>query len=124
MQSPTPMHAHDIFELRDRVRMQVAHFEEMRPNPLDEIQKAIAALSGDSSEMVTTRRLFIRVTGTISPNGKVHSDVAEFQRRAAMILLELELATGDDLYGGIAELTAIFEPLRAAIEAERRRKVN
>jgi hypothetical protein len=96
----------------------------MKRTPLDEIQKAIAALSGDSSEMVTIRRLFIRATGTINPNSKVHADVVEFQRRAAMISLELELANGDDLYGGRAELTTLFEPLSAAIEVERRKKMN
>jgi hypothetical protein len=96
----------------------------MKPNPLDEIQKAIAALSGNSSEMVTIRRLFIRATGTINPNSKVHADVVEFQRRAAMISLELELAKGDDLYGGRAELTTLFDQLSAAIEVERRKKMN
>jgi hypothetical protein len=96
----------------------------MKPNPLDEIQKAIAALTGSSSEMVTIRRFFVRATGTISPNSKVHADVVEFQRRAAMISLELELAKGADLYGGRAELKALFEPVRASIEAERRRKMN
>ena len=96
----------------------------MKPNPLDEIQKAIEALSGNSQEMVTIRRLFIRATGTISPNSKVHADVVEFQQRAAMISLELELDKGADLYGGRAELTALFEPLHAAIEIERRRKMN
>jgi hypothetical protein len=62
--------------------------------------------------------------GTISPNSKVHADVVEFQRRAAMNSLKLELANGDDFYGVRAELTALFEPLRAAIEVERRRKMN
>jgi hypothetical protein len=38
--------------------------------------------------------------------------------------LELELAKADDFYGGRAELTALFEPLRAAIEVEPRRKMN
>ncbi len=96
----------------------------MKPDPLDEIRKAIAALTGASSEMVKIRRLFIRATGTFSPNSKIHADVVEFQRRAAMISLELELAKGDDLYGGRAELTAFFEPLSAAIEVERRTKMN
>jgi hypothetical protein len=96
----------------------------MKPNPLDEIQKAIAALTSSSSEMVMIRRLFIRATGTISPNSKVHADVVEFQRRAAMILLELALAKGADLYGGRAELTALFERLSAAIEVERRNEMN
>lgn len=96
----------------------------MKPNPLDEIQNVIEALSGDSSEMVAIRRLFIRATGTMRPNSKVHVDVVEFQRRAAMISLELKLAKGDDLYGGRAELTALFEPVRASIEVERRRKAN
>jgi hypothetical protein len=96
----------------------------MKPNPLDEIQRAIEALSGNSSEMVTIRRLFIRATGTISPNSKVHADVVEFQRRAALISLELELAKGADLYGGKAELTALFELLCAAIKVERRKKMN
>ena len=68
----------------------------MKPDPLDDIRKAIAALTGASSEMVTIRRLFIRATVTISPNSKVHADVVEFQRRAAMMLLELELAKSDD----------------------------
>jgi hypothetical protein len=94
----------------------------MKRTPLDEIHKAIEALSGDSSEMVSIRRLFIRATGTIRPNSKVHAEVVEFQRRAAMILLEL--AKGDDLYGGRAELAALFEPLRAAIEDEQRSKMN
>lgn len=96
----------------------------MKLNPLDEIQKAIEALSGISSEMVTIRRFFIRATWTIDPNSKVHADVVEFQRRAAMISLELELAKGADLYGGRVELTALFEPLSAAIEVERRTKMN
>ena len=77
-----------------------------------------------SPHVVIIRRLFIRAMGTISPNSKVHSDVVEFQRRTAMNSLELELANGDDFYGGRAELTALFEPLRAAIEVERRRKMN
>jgi hypothetical protein len=42
--------------------------------------------------VVIIRRLFIRAMGTISPNSKVHADVVEFQRRAAMNSLELELA--------------------------------
>ena len=96
----------------------------MKPDPLDDIRKAIAALTGASSEMVTIRRLFIRATGTISPNSKVHADVVEFQRRAAMIALELELPKGNDLYGGRAELAALFEPLRATIEDEQRRKID
>ena len=96
----------------------------MKRTPLDEIHKAIEALSGDSSEMVSIRRLFIRATGTISPNSKIHADVVEFQRRAAMISLELELAKGDDLHGGRAELAGLLMPLRAAIEIERRRKMN
>lgn len=96
----------------------------MKPDPLDDIRKAIAALTGASSEMVTIRRLFIRATVTISPNSKVHANVVEFQRRAAMISLELELAKGDDLYGSRAELKALFEPLSAAIEVERRTKMN
>ena len=41
-----------------------------------------------------------------------------------MISLELELAKGADLYGGRVELTALFEPLSAAIEVERRTKMN
>lgn len=41
-----------------------------------------------------------------------------------MILLELELAKSDGLFGRRAELAALFEPLRAAIEIERRRKMN
>jgi hypothetical protein len=57
----------------------------MKPNPLNEIQQAIAAQTGASSEMVTRRRLFIRATGTISPNSKVHADVIEIKRRAARI---------------------------------------
>jgi hypothetical protein len=77
-----------------------------------------------SPHVVIMRRLFIRAMGTISPNSKVHADVVEFQRRAAMNSLELELAKGDDFYGGKAELTALFEPLRAAVEVERRRKMN
>ena len=74
--------------------------------------------------MVIIRRLFIRAMGTIGPNSKVHADVVEFQRRAAMNSLDLELANGNDFYGGRAELRALFEPLRAAIEVEHRRKMN
>jgi hypothetical protein len=74
--------------------------------------------------MVARRRLFIRATGTINPNSKVHADVVEFRRRAVMISLELELAKGDDVYGGKVELTTLFEPLWAAIEVERRKKMN
>jgi hypothetical protein len=96
----------------------------MKPNPLDEIKKAIATLTGSSSEMVMIRRLFIRATGTINPNSKVHADVVEFQRRVALILLELELAKGHDFYGGRAELVGLLEPVRAAIEIERRRKIS
>jgi hypothetical protein len=96
----------------------------MKLNPLGEIQNVIEALSGNSSEIVTIRRLFIGATGTISPNSKVHADVVEFQRRAAMISLELELATGNDHCCGRAELKALFGPVRASIKAERRRKMN
>jgi hypothetical protein len=96
----------------------------MKPNLLDDIQNVIEALSGNSSEMVTIRRLFIRATGTLRPNSKVHADVVEFQRRVALILLELELAKGHDFYGGRAELVALFEPVRAAIEVERRREIS
>lgn len=96
----------------------------MKRTPLDEIRQVIESLSGNSSEMVTIRRLFIRATGTIRPNSRVHAEVVEFQRRAAMILLELELAKGDDLYGGRAELMALFEPLRVPIEEEQRRKMD
>jgi hypothetical protein len=37
---------------------------------------------------------------------------------------ELEFAKGDDFYGGRAELTALFKPLRSEIEVERRMKMN
>jgi hypothetical protein len=75
-----------------------------------------------SPHVVINWCLVIRATGTISPNSKVHAEVVEFQRRAAMTLMEL--AKGDDLYGGRTELAALFEPLRAAIEDEQRSKMN
>ena len=74
--------------------------------------------------VVIIRRLFIWAMGTISPNSEAHADFVEFQRRAAMISLEIELDNGHDLYDGRAELTALFEPLRAEIKVERRRKMN
>jgi hypothetical protein len=63
-------------------------------------------------------------TGTISPNSKVHEAVVEFQRWAATTSLELELANGDALYGGRAELTTLFEPLTAAMEVLWKTKMN
>ena len=77
-----------------------------------------------SPHVVIVRRLFIRAMGAKSPNSKAHADVVEFQRRAAMISLEIQLAKGHDLYDGRAEFTALFEPLRAEIVIERRREMN